>query len=134
MRTAAAEFTGTFFVVLVPGLLLMQGSPGELAAVAVAAIYAAMAAANHPGGHFHPAVSLAAWMAGRIGFGSWVLRVAAQAAGAAAAGAAVAALFGRAEASFSPEPGRALLLELAFIFALCWVFLRTLPGNPGLPA
>ena len=66
MRKYVAELIGTFFLVLTVGFAVVSGN--RLAPVAIGVVLAVMvyAAGHLCGGHFNPAVSLAAWIRGRL--------------------------------------------------------------------
>jgi len=89
-RQLAAEFVGTFFLVLLgPGAVMVEAaSPGSLGPVGVALAFAfavtAMVYVLSPvsGAHINPAVSLTAWARGRLSGGLALSYVIAQCAGA----------------------------------------------------
>jgi aquaporin Z len=70
VRPLVAEFLGTFFFVFVACAAVVLGGAREVALVALAqsAAYAVAVSAMMPisGGHLNPAVTFAAWMAGRL--------------------------------------------------------------------
>jgi len=67
MRKYIAEFIGTFFLVLTIGCTVVPGTPGVIAPLAIGAVLMVMvyAGGHISGGHFNPAVTLAAWTRGR---------------------------------------------------------------------
>jgi aquaporin Z len=67
MRKYIAEFIGTFFLVLTIGCTVIAGVPGVIPPLAIgAALMVMVYAGGHvSGGHFNPAVTLAAWVRGR---------------------------------------------------------------------
>jgi aquaporin Z len=67
MRKHIAEFIGTFFLVLTIGCTVIPGAPGVIPPLAIGAMLMVMvyAGGHVSGGHFNPAVTLAAWIRGR---------------------------------------------------------------------
>lgn len=124
----ATEFIGTFFLVLTVGLVVLSEAP--LGAVAIGSVLMVMVymGGHVSGGHYNPAVSLAAGFAGKLGKREVLPYWLSQLAGAIVAALAVIAILGR---TFAPAPGSdasmfaALLVELLFTFALCLVVLNT---------
>jgi aquaporin Z len=122
------EFIGTFFLVLTVGLVVLLEAP--LGAVAIGSVLMVMVymGGHVSGGHYNPAVSLAAGFANKLGKRELVPYWISQLLGAVVAGLAVRAVLGR---SFAPAPGpdasitAAILIELLFTFALCLVVLNT---------
>ncbi len=129
MRKYVTEFIGTFGFVFTIGCALMTGSALAPLAIGAALMIFVYAGGHISGGHYNPAVSLAAFMRGRLSRGElgpyWVAQV---------AGALVAAVV----AKFVVNPrslatlhlsGRAiaaaLLAEFIFTFALAYVVLNT---------
>jgi aquaporin Z len=127
-RKLGAELIGTFFLVFTIGASVRGGS--MLAPLAIGAVLMVMiyAGGHVSGGHYNPAVTLAAWVRGRIGLGEaagyWVTQLVAG---------VLAALVVRAVV----DPGQAkslvlsgqtmvaaLVVELLFTFALCYVVLN----------
>jgi aquaporin Z len=122
------EFIGTFFLVLTIGLVVFVEAP--LAALAIGSVLMVMVymGGHVSGGHYNPAVSLAAALAGKLEkreLGPYWL---AQVIGAIAAALTAMAIVGR---TFAPAPGPqvsglgAWLAEFLFGFALCLVVLTT---------
>jgi aquaporin Z len=122
------EFIGTFFLVLTVGLVVLGSAP--LGALAIGSVLMVMVymGGHVSGGHYNPAVSLAAGLAGKLEKRELVPYWLAQLAGAVAAALAVRAILGQ---TFAPAPGpqasvlAALLVEFLFTFALCLVVLNT---------
>ncbi len=128
MKKYLVEFIGTFFFIFTIGCTVIPPNAGALAPLAIgAALMVMIFAGGHvSGGHFNPAVSLAAFIRGKLSGGDllpyWLAQLAA---------AAVAAWLMR----FIKLPGAAvpfgigwkaaLLGEFLFTFALAWVVLNT---------
>jgi aquaporin Z len=126
MRRYVTEFIGTFFLVLTVCGAVLASAP--LAPVAIGAVLAAMifAGGHISGGHYNPAVSLAAYLRGKLDLSDlWPYAGAQVLAGLLAAGAA------RLIVDVSPVAltvsGRdilaAFLVELLVTFALAYVVL-----------
>ncbi len=122
------EFLGTFFLILTVGLVVLSEVP--LGAIAIGSVLMVMVymGGHVSGGHYNPAVSLAAGLSGKLEKRELLPYWLSQLAGAVVAGLAVRAIMGR---TFAPAPGpdaplsAALLVELLFTFALCLVVLNT---------
>jgi aquaporin Z len=127
-RKYAVELIGTFFLVFTVGTSVIAGN--VFAPLAIGAVIAVMvyAGGHISGGHYNPAITLAALVRGRVGVrdavGYWV----AQLAGGLIAALAVGGVLHRAQ---SPAPAlsghalvAALVVELLFTFALCYVVLN----------
>jgi aquaporin Z len=127
-RKYAVEVIGTFFLVFtvaVSGLTHSTFTPLAAGAVLMVMVYAG---GHISGGHYNPAVTLAALWRRRIGLGDAVAYWIAQfAAGAIAAVVARAVVNPPAVTTLHPT-GHALVatavVELLFTFALCWVVLN----------
>jgi aquaporin Z len=126
MPKYAAELIGTFFLMLTVATAVGEGA--VLAAVAIgSALMVMVYATGHiSGGHLNPAVSLAAFVRGRLGLGDlvpyWVAQV---------VGALLAALVGmwlvdipQADALSGRLIWEAFVAELLFTFALAFVVLN----------
>jgi aquaporin Z len=137
-RKYAVELIGTFFLVFTVGAAVIAGS--ALAPLAIGSVLMVMiyAGGHVSGGHYNPAVTVAALVRGRIGVrdaaGYWV----AQLAGGLIAAVAVGGVLHRAQARPMTLSGHtlvaALVVELLFTFALCYVVLnvatsRSQPDN-----
>lgn len=127
MRRYATEFIGTFFLVFTVCAVSLSGP--SLAPLAIGAVLAAMvfAGGHISGGHYNPAVSLAAYIRGRLG----LIDLACYAAAQLLAG-IVAAFVARYIVPVDPEQFtiansdllRAFLAELLLTFALAYVVLN----------
>lgn len=122
------EFIGTFFLVLTIGFVVFAEAP--LAALAIGSVLMVMVymGGHVSGGHYNPAVSLAAAMAGKLEKRELVPYWLAQVAGAIAAALTTMVIV---ERTFAPAPGPqvsglgAWVAEFLFGFALCLVVLAT---------
>ena len=126
MPKTLVEGIGTFFLVLVVGLCVIAPGAGAMAPVAIGAILMVMVYAVGPvsGAHYNPAVTLAVWLRGKCPDKDVPGYVAAQLAGAVLAALAVRICKpGSLILTVHPRPLPALLVELAFTFALAYVVL-----------
>ncbi|MFN0099530.1 MAG: MIP/aquaporin family protein [Gemmatimonadaceae bacterium] len=128
MKNMLTEFIGTFFLVLTIGLTVTAGSQFAPLAIGAALMIMVYAGGHISGGHYNPAVSLAAMMRGALPSGQYVPYVLSQVSGALVASIAVFVITGK---TFAPMPGveattmAALLVEVLYTFALCLVVLNT---------
>ena len=136
MKKWIVEFIGTFFLVLTVGLAVRQNAP--LAPLAIGSILMVMifAGGHISGGHFNPAVTLAAFLRGRCDRRDVLPYWIAQFVGGAAAALLVnAVLRGRVDvAAVALHPTVAsFIVEFLFTFALAWVVLNvaTSKGTMG---
>jgi aquaporin Z len=143
MKKYLVEFIGTFFLVLTIGCTLLSNKEGKLPAdlgvippLAIGSVLMVMifAGGHVSGGHYNPAVTLAVWIRGKCTTTDMPAYMIAQVLGGIAA--AGAALFLKDPASVqagNPDVARALLAELLFTFALCFVVLNsaTAKGTSG---
>jgi aquaporin Z len=124
----AVELIGTFFLVFTVGTAVASGSALAPLAIGTSLMVMIYAGGHVSGGHFNPAVTMAALVRGRIAgrdaFGYWVAQVVAG---------LIAAVIVRAIVTTSAVhtlhlAGHALaaafVAELLFTFALCWVVLN----------
>ncbi len=128
MKNILVEFIGTFFLVLVVGLTVIDPGAGSLAPLAIgSALMVMVYAGGHiSGGHYNPAVTLAVWMRGKCDSKDVAPYMGAQVV--AGIVAALIVKFLKADAIIAPsDPDaiRALLVEFLFTFALCYVVLNT---------
>ncbi len=122
------EFIGTFFLVFtVVSAVLFGGSHGVIAPLSIGfALMIMVYAGGHiSGGHYNPAVSLAAAVRGALAWGQlipyWIFQVA----GAACAALLVAKYAVLPEASGCPfSLAQVIIGEFLFTFALCYVVLQ----------
>jgi aquaporin Z len=126
-RKYVVELIGAFFLVFT--VCATAFASGSLAPLAIgAALMVMIYAGGHiSGGHYNPAVTVAALVRGRIGVGDaigyWIAQF---------VGGALAALIARAVIPHGHVPtmalsghlGAAFVVELLFTFALCWVVLN----------
>jgi aquaporin Z len=127
-RKVLVEFIGTFFLVFTVGASVRSGS--SMAPLAIGAVLMVMiyAGGHISGGHYNPAVTIAALTRGRIAFGEavgyWIAQLVAG---------LVAALVVRATVTTSQAHtltlhgsafASALVVELLFTFALTYVVLN----------
>lgn len=129
-RTSAAklatEFIGTFFLVLT--VVFIVSSQADLAPLGIGAVLMAMvyAGGHISGAHYNPAVSIAAFVRGRLDTADLAGYIAAQ-----LLGGLVAALIGltyfenaAGGAYENNEIVKVLVVEILFTFALGWVMLN----------
>ena len=135
-RKYAVELIGAFFLVFTVGISVISGSafaPLAIGGVLMVMIYAG---GHVSGGHYNPAVTVAALVRGRIGGGDAVGYWIAQLVGGLIAAAAVGGVLHRAQTTPTTLSGHtlvaALVVELLFTFALCYVVLNvaTSRSNP----
>lgn len=121
------EFIGTFFLMLTVGLTALSPDAGFVAPLAIGSILAVMvyAGGHISGAHYNPAVSLAAFIRGRLSINDLWIYWLAQIIGAAFA-ACLTAYFkgGFAPATLDFDSFKALIVEFLFTFALCFVVLN----------
>lgn len=123
------EFVGTFFLVLTVGMTVIEpGAAGAMAALAIGSVLMVMvyAGGHISGGHYNPAVTLAALGRGAIStphaIGHWAAQM--------VAGVVAAVVVGLLKPGAMADPGvvaagPAFLAEFLFTFALCMVVLHT---------
>jgi aquaporin Z len=127
MKKYIVEFIGTFFLVFTVGLAVRQGAP--LAPFAIGSILMVMifAGGHISGGHFNPAVTLAAFLRGRVERRDVLPYWAAQfLAGVSAALVVNLVLGGRVNMELlQVRPTfNSFVVEFLFTFALAWVVLN----------
>lgn len=137
MRKFAVEGIGAFVLVLTIGMTVMKpGEAGPLAPVAIGAALTAMvfAGGHISGAHYNPAVTVAVYLRGRCPGHEVAGYIVAQVVAALAAAAVVLILKGnRATTPAEVSILSALVAELLFTFALCYVVLNvaTAKGTAG---
>jgi aquaporin Z len=128
MKNYVVEFVGTFFLLFVIGLCVIEpGGAGAMAPLAIGAILMVMvyAGGHISGGHYNPAVTLGVWMRGKCGTKDVPFYMLAQVLGAALASLLVVRIKGSALiVAAAPNILNALLAELIFTFALVYVVLN----------
>jgi aquaporin Z len=124
-RKLAVEYIGTFFLVLTVGMA--TATAGALAPLAIGgALMVMVFAGGHvSGGHYNPAVSLAALVRGKLTKREYAGYAVVQVLGALTAAAVVSIL------GYTPKSpaavagaGKILIAEFLFTFALCYVVLN----------
>lgn len=122
------ELIGTFFLVLTVGMtVLSPNGAGPLAPLAIGSALAVMvyAGGHVSGGHYNPAVSLAAFLRGKLSSSDLPLYWIAQLIGGAAAAFLTLYFKGAPGKPMALQPIPALIAEFLFTFALCYVVLNT---------
>ena len=128
LKKCFVEFIGTFFLVLTVGCTVFSSGEGVIPAIAIGLVLMVMvyAGGHVSGGHYNPAVSLAAAIRGALGWKDILPYWIAQLAGGAVAALAVLELV------TVPAVGEEtfcfcglILFEFLFTFALCYVVLHT---------
>lgn len=122
------EFIGTFFLVLTVGCTACSANPSPMAGLAIGIVLAVMVYAGGyvSGGHYNPAVSIAAAVRGAIDWKDLIPYWIAQLLGGAVAAVTVLNLVEVPVATGeSFEICGLILFELLFTFALCYVVLHT---------
>src|SRR5262245_17307927 len=102
MKNLLTEFIGTFFLVLTVGLTVTANSPMAPLAIGASLMIMVYMGGHISGGHYNPAVSLAATMRGALPTSQYVPYVVAQIAGALVAALLVDVITGK---TFAPAPG-----------------------------
>ena len=127
MHKYLTEFIGTLFLVLTIGLTVTAESTFAPLAIGLSLMIMVYAGGAISGGHYNPAVSLAATMRGALPASQFAPYVVAQVLGATVAAAIVRSSTGQ---TFAPAPGVgvtptiALLVEFLYTFALAYVVLH----------
>jgi aquaporin Z len=128
MTKYLTEFLGTLFLVLTIGLTVLGQSPMAPLAIGASLMIMVYMGGHISGGHYNPAVSLAAMLRGKLPSSEFGPYIVAQVLGATVASLLVYAILGR---TFAPAPAptasvvAALLVEILYTFALCIVVLNT---------
>ena len=127
MRKLLTEFIGTLFLVLTIGLTVTAGSQFAPLAIGSALMIMVYMGGHVSGGHYNPAVSLAALIRGALPAADYAGYAGSQILGATTAAYLVNVITGQ---TFAPAPGAnvsntaALLVEILFTFALALVVLN----------
>ena len=122
MNKYLTELIGTFFLVLTVGMASGDLAPRAIGSVLMVMIYAG---GHISGGHFNPAVTLAAFVRGRCAKSDMAPYMIAQVGGAALAALAVSLLKGdTGNSAMNINIGRTFLAEFLFTFALAYVVLN----------
>lgn len=122
------EFVGTLFLVLTIGLTVLGQSPMAPLAIGASLMIMVYMGGHISGGHYNPAVSLAAMLRGKLPSGELGPYIVAQLLGATVASLLVYLIMGR---TFAPAPAptvgpvSAILVEILYTFALCIVVLNS---------
>jgi len=128
MTKYLTEFIGTFFLVLTVNLTVMGQVPMAPLAIGASLMIMVYMGGHISGGHYNPAVSLAAALRGKLATSELLPYMVSQILGAVVASLAGWVIMGQ---SFAPAPApttsivAALLVELLFTFALCIVVLNS---------
>ena len=127
-KKCLVEFIGAFFLVFTIAATALFGGEGVIAPLAIGFVLMVMVYAGGyiSGGHYNPAVSLAAAVRGALPWKDWIPYAIAQVAGGALAAYVVTILPGAAilePAEFSLV--NIIVAEALFTFALCYVVLFT---------
>ncbi len=137
MRKLITEFIGTFFLVLVVGMVVIGGK-GDFAPVAIGSVLMCMifAGAHISGAHYNPAVTLAILLRGRISLREGIPYMIIQVVGGIAAAFIVRFLLPDkipVTASVMTNSSNGLVAELLGTFALAYVVLNvaTAKGTVG---
>jgi aquaporin Z len=136
-RKYVVELIGTFFLVFTVGAAVLGGSPMAPLAIGFSLAVMIYAGGHISGGHYNPAVTLAALVRGRIelrdAVGYWIAQIVAGVVGALAALWVVNPAQVRTLVPTGHALGAAFLVELLFTFALCYVVLNvaTSKDNPN---
>jgi len=127
MKKLLTEFVGTFFLVLTIGLTVTAQSQFAPLAIGASLMIMVYMGGHVSGGHYNPAVSLAAMMRGALPSKDYAPYVVSQVLGAIVAAVFVHLITGK---TFAPAPAAdastlgALLVEVLYTFALCLVVLN----------
>jgi aquaporin Z len=128
MKNYLTEFIGTFFLVTVIGMTVIEPGAGSMApyAIGTALMVMAFAGGHRSGGHYNPAVSLAVWMRGKLATPELLPYISSQILGAVAAGVIVGMMkSGSTVTMANPDIAKALVAEILGTFALAYVVLNT---------
>jgi aquaporin Z len=124
-RKLVVEFIGTFFFLFAIGEALTNAGRFAPLAIGAALMVMVFAGGHISGGHYNPAVSVAAMVRGRLPGDEFLPYLFAQLAGAIVAALVFLAVEDEAVAGEFAGAGTMLVVEFLFTFALCWVVLHT---------
>ena len=133
LKKCLVEFIGTFFLVLTIGCASFPNSQNAFPPMAIGFILMVMvyAGGHVSGGHYNPAVSLAAAIRGALSWKDLIPYIITQAIGGVLAALLVTYIVAippyAAEASFTITP--MTICEFLFTFALCYTVLHTATSN-----
>ncbi|MCK9408458.1 MAG: aquaporin [Bacteriovoracaceae bacterium] len=128
MNKYIVEFIGTFFLVLVVGLTVIEPGAGMFAPLAIGSTLMIMVYAGGAisGGHYNPAVTLGVWLRGKCETKEVLPYMVMQVLGAALATLVIGFQKGNPVLTpMAPDMTKALLNEFLFTFALVYVVLNT---------
>lgn len=129
LKKFLVEFIGTFFLVLTVGCTVFSNGSGVIPAIAIGFILMVMvyAGGHVSGGHYNPAVSMAAAVRGALPWRDLVPYWLAQLIGGALAALLVTYLVAVTPAESMPkfDTSALIICEFLFTFALCYVVLHT---------
>ncbi|MCU1684458.1 MAG: permease, glycerol uptake facilitator [Amycolatopsis sp.] len=127
-RKYIVELIGTFFLVFTVGASVLSGSALAPLAIGSALMVMVYAGGHISGGHYNPAVTIAALVRGRIGLsdavGYWIVQLIAGVTAGAVAHAVVTPAAPAKTLSLTGHVPAALVAELLFTFALAYVVLN----------
>lgn len=127
MNKYIVEFIGTFFLVLVVGLTVIEPGAGILAPLAIGCTLMVMVYAGGAisGGHYNPAVTLGVWMRGKCEAKDAAVYMVVQIIAGIVAAITVSYFKGNPSlTAMTPDITKALLNEFLFTFALVYVVLN----------
>jgi aquaporin Z len=128
IRKMIVEFIGTFFLVFTVGAAVRSGAALAPLAIGAALMVMVYAGGHISGGHYNPAVTLAALVRGRIGGGDasryWIAQLTGGLVAASVVRSVVSAAQAHAVAPVGHAMVAALAVELLFTFALAFVVLN----------
>ncbi len=133
MKKYVVEFIGTFFLLLVIGLCVIEpGGAGIIAPLAIGSILMVMiyAGGHISGGHYNPAVTLGVWMRGKCNTEDVPFYMIAQILGAWLASWLVLKMkYHNFIVAAAPNTANAFWAELIFTFALVYVVLNVMTAK-----
>jgi aquaporin Z len=125
MKKYVVEFIGTFFLVFTVGIVVRGAAPFAPFAIGSILMVMIFSGGHVSGGHFNPAVTLAAFLRGRCDKKDVLPYWIAQFIAAVVAGLLVDFLMhGRPSGAANRPTAESFIVEFLFTFALCWVVLN----------